>query len=68
MIINRYIDLLKIIDNRQAKEINVTKEFYKWLKYNIGLDDDGNFYGIKLNIIEEKKKKYKRNGECLKWV
>ena len=60
MIIDRYTDLLKIVDSREYKEINVTKEFYKWVKHNIGLDDDNNFYGIKLNIIEEKKRKKRK--------
>ena len=63
MIIDRYVDLLKIIETREIKEIKVTKEFYKWLKSELGIQDNNTFYGIKLTIIEEKKKKRKNTKE-----
>lgn len=63
MIIDRYVDLLKIIETREIKEIKVTKEFYKWLKSELGIQDNNTFYGIKLTIVEEKKKKRKNTKE-----
>lgn len=56
MIIDRYADLLEIIDKKELKEIKVTKEFYKWLKHELGLQENNKFYGIKLIIVEEKKR------------
>lgn len=63
MIIDRYVDLLKIIETKTIKEIKVTKDFYKWLKSELGIQDNNTFYGIKLTIIEEKKKKRKNTKE-----
>lgn len=63
MIIDRYVDLLKIIDKKEHKQINVTKEFYKWLKSELGIQDNNTFYGIKLIVIEPKKKKRGGNNE-----
>ena len=57
MIIDRYIDLLKIIDKKEQKQIKVTKEFYKWLKRELGIQDNNTFYGIKLIVEEPTKKK-----------
>lgn len=68
MIIDRYVDLLKIIETKETKEINVTKDFYKWLKHELGIQDNNTFYGIKLIVIEPEKKKKRKNTKEMESV